>query len=177
MRKDIFRLATVADTDELLDLTLKAYKPIRDLNISFSAAFADINLVTNNITSNLTYVLERDFKIIATITIRFPWYDEDPSFKYPFIWWFAVHPDYKKHGEGNKLLKYVEETILRDTLKAPAVILGTSTKHPWLVEMYKRKGYEIYFEREVEGDSIVRMYKKIIPERFNEKLLVTSVWP
>lgn len=175
MSKDTFRLATVADADEILDLTLKAYKPIRDLNISFSAAFADIHLITDNINGNSTYVLERDSKIIATITVRFPWNDENLSFRYPFIWWFAVHSDYKKNGEGKKLLKYVEETVLRDTLKAPAVILATSTKHPWLVEMYKRKGYEIYFEKKIEGDTLVYMHKELIPERFNEELLVTNL--
>ena len=43
---------------------------------------------------------------------------------YPFVWWFATKPSYDGQGIGSKLLTYVEETYLRDTLKAPAVTLG-----------------------------------------------------
>lgn len=44
-----YRLATEADADELLSLTLRAYEPIRKLGINFAAATADKELVLNNI--------------------------------------------------------------------------------------------------------------------------------
>ena len=74
---------------------------------------------------------------------------------------------------GGKLLKYVEETFLRDTLKVPAVTLGTSArKHPWLLDIYKRRGYEVYAEHENDdGDLGVIMRKVLIPDRFDEEVL------
>ena len=44
-----YRLATEADADELLSLTLRAYEPIRKLGINFAAATADKELVLTNI--------------------------------------------------------------------------------------------------------------------------------
>ena len=39
--------------------------------------------------------------------------------------------------------------ILRDTLKAAAVTLGTSARlHPWLLNIYEKRGYEIYAKHE-----------------------------
>ena len=73
------------------------------------------------------------------------------------------------------MLKYVEETYLRDTLKAPAVTLGTSARlHPWLLDIYKKRGYEIYGEHESnDGDLGVIMRKVLIPESFDEEVLGT----
>ncbi|MGE7877666.1 hypothetical protein [Peribacillus muralis] len=65
----LIRLATVMDASEVLGVTLRAYEPIRDLNIKFLAATADLQLVTNNIRRNLTYVLERDGQIVSTVTV------------------------------------------------------------------------------------------------------------
>lgn len=42
---ELFRLATVEDAEELLNLTLRAYEPIRELGIKFPAATATIELV------------------------------------------------------------------------------------------------------------------------------------
>ncbi|WP_445486754.1 hypothetical protein [Niallia sp. 03133] len=47
---ETIRLAMVEDASKILDVSLRAYKPIRDLNIKFLAATADIQLVLNNIT-------------------------------------------------------------------------------------------------------------------------------
>lgn len=68
-----YRLATEADADELLSLTLRAYEPIRKLGINFAAATADKELVLTNIQKNACYVLEEDGRILATISLRMPW--------------------------------------------------------------------------------------------------------
>ena len=52
----LIRLATVKYAPEVLNVTLLAYEPIRELNINFLAATADLQLVMNNIQRNLTYV-------------------------------------------------------------------------------------------------------------------------
>ncbi|MEJ7338787.1 GNAT family N-acetyltransferase, partial [Staphylococcus epidermidis] len=76
-------------------------------------------------------------------------------------------------GYGSRLLKYVEEDFLRDTLKSAAVTLGTYARlHTWLLQIYKKRGYEIYAEHENDdGDLGVIMRKILIPERFEEKIL------
>ncbi len=63
--------------------------------------------------------------------------------------------------------------MLRQTYKASAYTLGTSgRKHPWLLDMYERKGYTKYIEREAEnGDLGILMYKVLIPERFDAAIL------
>jgi len=155
----LIRLATLEDTSRVLDVTLRAYKPIHELNIKFTAATADLQLVTNNIRRNATYVLEQDGRIIATVTVRYPWADPEHFSQYPFIWWFAVDPEYKQKGIGSTLLSWVEEKVLRDQVKAPAVYLATAERHPWLVSIYERRGYTIFDERDFEGDKIVYLHK------------------
>ncbi|WP_445486755.1 GNAT family N-acetyltransferase [Niallia sp. 03133] len=71
--------------------------------------------------------------------MRFPWADPEPISPYPFIWWFAVDPKYKRKGIGSRLLTYVEEKILRDTVKAPAVYLATAERHPCLYRFMKEE--------------------------------------
>lgn len=178
MTTNIFRLAEVEDAPAFLQLLRDAFEPIRDLGIDWPSANATLELVTENITRSSAFVLERDGEIISTITIRFPWESNNPPSKYPFVWWFATKPELKGQGVGNKLLTYVEERVLRDTLKAPALTLGTSAKkHPWLLAMYERRGYEVYFEHESpDGDVGVMMRKVLIPERFDESLLGIPSW-
>ncbi|WP_285768796.1 GNAT family N-acetyltransferase [Peribacillus sp. SI8-4] len=159
----LIRLATVKDAPEVLSLTLRAYAPIRNLKIKFLAATADLQLVTNNIRRNLTYVLERDGQIVSTVTVRHPWNDPEHFSPYPFIWWFAVDPLFKQKGIGSALLTWVEENMLRDQVKAPAVYLATADRHPWLVSIYERRGYEIFAERVHDGEKIVYL-RKILDE-------------
>ncbi|WNS78369.1 GNAT family N-acetyltransferase [Domibacillus sp. DTU_2020_1001157_1_SI_ALB_TIR_016] len=161
----LIRLASAEDADAILDLTLKAYQPIRDLNIRFSAAHADRELVLHNLTQNATYLLEKNGRIAATVTVRYPW--ADPGHEaYPFIWWFAVHPDFKQKGIGSALLSYVEEEVLTKQVKAPAVYLATATRHPWLVGIYERRGYKTFKEKVHEGDNIVFLRKILNPSLY-----------
>ncbi|SFJ77157.1 GNAT family N-acetyltransferase [Thermoflavimicrobium dichotomicum] len=164
---EIYRLATLEDAEELLDVTLRAYEPIRQLGIRFPAATANIELVQDNITNNDCYVLEKDGSIIATVTVAALEEVKEVT-DLPFIWWFAVDPAYKGKGFGTKLLSWVEKNIIRDTLKAPAVTLATAERHPWLVPMYERKGYERFYEVDKEGEKIVFMRKILNPDLFSK---------
>lgn len=47
--KPRYRLAVERDAEQLLELTLRAYEPIRKLGIRFAAAHADLDLVLKNI--------------------------------------------------------------------------------------------------------------------------------
>ncbi|WGD93242.2 sulfur-containing aminoacid acetyltransferase SnaB [Bacillus subtilis] len=157
--KPQYRLAVERDAEQLLALTLRAYEPIRKLGIRFAAAHADLDLVLKNIRENACYVMEEDGRIIATITLRMPWGKQPGPSGVPHIWWFAVDPDTGKKGIGTKLLQWLEETILRDTLKVPFVSLGTADKHPWLIEMYERKGYVRSGEQDL-GKGHITVYMK-----------------
>ncbi|MFP3725080.1 GNAT family N-acetyltransferase [Priestia filamentosa] len=165
--EDVIRLAETEDVDQVHALTLQAYAPIRELNIKFSAATADRDLVVENITRNASYVLERDGEIAATVTVQYPWTHPEHIVPYPFIWWFAVHPKFKRKGVGSKLLSYVEEKILGEQAKAPAVYLATAKRHPWLVEIYERRGYQAFQEKVHEGDDIVFLRKVLNPSLYN----------
>ncbi|ANZ95359.1 MULTISPECIES: GNAT family N-acetyltransferase [Brochothrix] len=173
MTTERIRIATEDDIEAFHTLLYKSFQSIRDLGIDWPSANASRELVLENITNYSAYVLEVDGKLVSTITIRFPWESETPVSKYPFVWWFGTDPEYASKGYGNQLLTYIEETLLRDTLKVPALTLGTSArKHPWLLEMYQRKGYEIYFEHESpDGDLGAMLRKVLIPEKFNAALL------
>ncbi|MGQ9008674.1 sulfur-containing aminoacid acetyltransferase SnaB [Bacillus stercoris] len=157
--KPQYRLAVERDAEQLLALTLRAYEPIRKLGIRFAAAHADLDLVLQNIRKNACYVMEEDGRIIATISLRMPWGQQPGPYGVPHIWWFAVDPDTGKKGTGTKLLQWLEETILRDTLKVPFVSLGTADKHPWLIEMYERKGYVRAGEQDL-GKGHITVYMK-----------------
>ncbi|MCY7834552.1 GNAT family N-acetyltransferase, partial [Bacillus spizizenii] len=48
------------------------------------------------------------------------------------------------------------------TLKVPFVSLGTADKHPWLIEMYERKGYVRAGEQDLgKGHMTVYMKKQL----------------
>ncbi|OAB41673.1 GNAT family N-acetyltransferase [Paenibacillus glacialis] len=159
---EIYRLATVEDIERLVYVTYEAYVTIRELDLKWPAAHADHDLIENNILKNECYVLEVDGEIKATVTLN-----KGNEIKFitdlPFIMWFAVDPAAQATGIGSKLLTWVEETIIRDKLGASAVTLATAEKHPWLLPMYERKGYERIkaFDSE-KGDGTMHLLRKIV---------------
>jgi len=140
------RLATEADAAELHAMLQKAYASLQEHNINFTITRASVDEVRDVLRRESTFVLETELGITATATVRFPWtlsHHASPA-PWPFIHWFAVHEQAKGQGYGAKIIGYVEETILRDTLKAPAVYLATAIRHPWLTALYQRRGYEAF---------------------------------
>lgn len=119
---DQFRLATVKDAEKLLELIKRAYQTIRELEIEFTAVHADMEMILENLSEHTCFVLEREGRLLATISLR----SLVEVTEYPFLYWFAVDPDCKNQGIGSRLLRYVEETVVRDTLHAPCATLATS---------------------------------------------------
>ncbi len=164
-----FRIATVEDAPAVQDLSLRAYKPIRELGINFAAATADLPLVEKNIRNNMCLVMEEDGQIISTISVRMPWGPSPGPYGVPHLWWFASEPDYGRKGIGREMITWCEETMIRDTLKSPAVSLGTADKHPWLIDMYKRRGYEIQGTKDLgRGHITIFMRKILIPDMLDQ---------
>lgn len=86
MTEDIFRVATVDDAPEFLELLSSAFQSVKELGIDWPSTNADLAMVTENIVNSSAFVLERNGKLISTITVRFPWESSSPPSKYPFVW-------------------------------------------------------------------------------------------
>ncbi|MFF2908887.1 GNAT family N-acetyltransferase [Paenibacillus sp. NPDC057934] len=159
---EVFRQADLKDAEQLVDIIYRAYHLIRELGLHWPAATADLALVQENVTLNECYLLEKDGVILATVTLSKG--DEiSQRTGIPFVKWFAVDPNYSGQGYGGKLLDWVEEHIIHDRLGASAVTLATAKKHPWLVQMYERRGYERFMELEGrDGDGLMYLLKKTL---------------
>ncbi|WP_276511893.1 GNAT family N-acetyltransferase [Alkalicoccobacillus gibsonii] len=159
-----YRLATLEDAEEILDLTLRAYAPIRELGIHFAAATADLELVKENIMNNACYVMLRDHKILATASLRMPWGLQPGPFGVPHLWWFATDPTHAQKGDGSDFLHWIEHSVVAEQLKAPYLSLGTADKHPWLIGMYERRGYERAGSADLgKGHITIYLKKTILP--------------
>lgn len=156
---EIFRLAELKDAEQLLDITYRAYQLIRELGLHWPA---DLALIQDNVQTNECYVLEINGAIVATITLSKTG-ELKAVTELPFIKWFAVNPDCRGRGYGGKLLDWVEENIIYGKLGASAVTLATAKKHPWLVQMYERRGYERFLEIDAQnGDGIMYLLRKTL---------------
>lgn len=165
-----YRLATVQDAEEILAVTLRAYAPVRELGIHFAAATADLDLVTRNIENNLCYVREQAGRIQATLSLRMPWGNQPGPYGVPHIWWFAVDPENEEKGIGTAFMKWIEEDVLAKQLKVPIVSLGTADSHPWLADMYIRKGYVRAGQADLgKGHLTVYLAKPILSHLLNEQ--------
>ncbi|MBB3151535.1 GNAT superfamily N-acetyltransferase [Paenibacillus endophyticus] len=162
MMSEVYRLAQLEDAERLLHVVYEAYVTIRELDLHWPAAHADLALIQDNIISNECYVLDVDGEIAATVTLSKG--DEVKSITpFPFIKWFAVDPAYQGVGIGNKLLSWLEQTIIKEKVGAAAVTLATAEKHPWLLAMYERRGYERLHVFDFEnGDGPMHLLRKIV---------------
>ncbi|MEK8128748.1 GNAT family N-acetyltransferase [Paenibacillus filicis] len=154
-----YRLAVAQDAEHILRVIKGAYTSIERLGIAFRAVHADLDMVLDNIIQQSCYVLVQDGTILATLSLR----SNSEVTPHPFLYWFAVDPAWGGKGIGSLLLTYVEETVVRDELKASAVTLATSRKHPWLLPMYERRGYERFFERALGTDDQLIFLTKPLP--------------
>lgn len=134
----IIRQITLDDQQQYLELIHKAYQSVEALGIHFAAATADLDFICEHITNNAVYGLQKSGQLVSTLSIRFPWGNNPGPYGLPHLGWFATDPDYKQLGLGNELMQWVEEHILINVLKAPAVTLGTAENHPWLIKMYEK---------------------------------------
>lgn len=172
MGKDRLRIATKADAPAFLELIQQSFQEVKDYGIDWPSTNATLESVIENIETGIALALERDGRLISTITVRQPWEHETPISRYPFLWWFATADDLKGQGIGKKFIQQVEEEFLIKVLKAPAYVIGTSgRKHPWLLDMYLRNGYQVLTTREDDDDTGVALYKVLIPDKFDERIL------
>ncbi|KAB7896710.1 GNAT family N-acetyltransferase [Rouxiella sp. S1S-2] len=167
----VFRQLTTDDNQEYLELMLAAYAPIKALGIHFDAATADLARATKHLTEHDVYALFVDDIMVSSVTLRYPWGTLPGPFGLPHIGWFGAHPDYSGHGWGKKIQDWVEQEIVVKQLKAPAVSLGTAVNHPWLKELYKKRGFEPMHEKDSGKGHITLFMKKILDPAAHDKWL------
>lgn len=164
------RLAHPDEAELLHGLLQRAYAPLIPQGIHFMITRSSVEDVRAVIASETTFVLENGNQPVATLTARFPWTVAPMQLApWPFLHWFAVDPAYKGQGYGSRIIRYVEESFLRDTLKSPAVYLATAIKHPWLTQLYLRRGYQP-FHRAVNpfGVELVYLTRVLDQQRYQQ---------
>lgn len=169
-----FRQLTLDDRHSYLSLMLAAYAPIRELGIHFDAATADLDRVSRHLQQHAVYGLFASDRLASSLTLRFPWGPLPGPFGLPHIGWFGTDPAFTGQQLGRTLLEWVEQHILRDQLKAPAVSLGTAVSHPWLKEMYLKRGFAPIHETNLGKGHITLYMQKILDEAAHAQWLATQ---
>ncbi|NDL61485.1 GNAT family N-acetyltransferase [Acerihabitans arboris] len=159
-----YRQLTVADAEPFLALMHAAYAPIRELGIHFDAATADPARVGRHLDEHGVYGMFLDGKLVASATLRYPWGPLPGPFGLPHIGWFGADPGYRGRHLGSQMLQWLEQAILLDQLRAPAVSLGTAENHPWLAEMYQARGFLPMHKADLGKGHITIYMKKILDE-------------
>ncbi|MEG3113184.1 GNAT family N-acetyltransferase [Pantoea sp. T14] len=151
------------DAEEIFALLQRAYADLLPLNIHFTISQGTLEQVRATIQRETVLVLRKGGRALATVTVRFPWtQDHNAPADLPFIHWFAVDPDFKGQGYGREILTWAENNLLRETLKAPGVYLATAVKHPWLSELYQKRGYQPFHHRTNPlGEALVFLKKDL----------------
>ena len=168
------RQAGERDAPAVAELLHRAYEPIRALRLSWPAAKASVEDVRTNIVRNECYVLERDGAVAATLTHSLGGEVRDAT-GLPFVKWFAVEPLLQGSGIGSRLMEWVERSVLLGKHRAPAVTLATAERHPWLVAMYRRRGYETVLTYDPgNGDGQMHLMRKILDIDLYRRYILTN---
>ncbi len=125
-------------------------------------AFLDTAYYDNVLNKKETYehvsielVAEIDGQIVGLIDVEIEdsphTVCSDPSTRSAMIWHIAVHPDYRRHGLGNQLLKAVEERLIE---KGITRIEAWTRDDDWVLKWYVRNGFvkkETYLHVYMDG--------------------------
>ncbi|MCX8650401.1 GNAT family N-acetyltransferase [Gilliamella sp. B2776] len=156
-----FRLINQSDISAYQTLLHNAYQMATNLGIHFAAASVNYEQITHHMECNAVYLSEKGGELVSTLSIRFPWGNNPGPYGLPHLGWFATDPKYKGKGYGNQLWDWVEQQILINQLKLPAVTLGTAQNHPWLVQMYIKKGFRPIGQADLTMDHTTIYFEKI----------------
>lgn len=136
-----FRQLTPADAPAFHAVVHAAYAPVRALQLRFDAADADRAQAERHLGVHAVYGLFEAGTLTATATLRYPWGPQPGPFGLPHLGWFAADPHRRGQRCGQRLLDWLERSVLIDQLRAPAYSLGTAAHHPWLVAFYRSLGF------------------------------------
>ena len=159
-----FRQVREDETDDYQALILAAYAPTKALGIHFDAASTTREKTLQHIQRHGVYALYNGSVMVSSVTLRYPWGPLPGPFGLPHIGWYAAHPDYPGQNYGLKVLEVLEQRILAEQLRAPAVSLGTAVSHPWLIDMYQKRGFTRMHTANLGKGHITLYMKKILDE-------------
>lgn len=159
-----FRQVREDEVETYQALMHAAYAPTLAMGIKFDAATADLAKTLGHLQSHGVYALYANGVMVSSITVRYPWGPLPGPFGLPHIGWFAAHPDFPGLQYGRQVQDRLEHRILVEKLRAPAVSLGTATSHPWLIEMYKNRGFQLMHTADLGKGHITQYMKKVLDE-------------
>ncbi|HBZ15417.1 GNAT family N-acetyltransferase [Pantoea sp. NPDC088449] len=167
----IFRQVREDEVETYQALMHAAYAPTLALGIKFDAATADRAKTLRHLQSHGVYALYADDVMVSSVTVRYPWGPLPGPFGLPHIGWFGAHPDYPGLQYGRQVQDRLEQEILRGKLRAPAVSLGTATSHPWLIDMYQKRGFQLMHTTDLGKGHITQYMKKVLDEAAHDAWL------
>jgi len=159
-----FRQVSPDEVETYQALMHAAYAPVKALGIQFDAASASLEKTLQHLQSHGVYALYDSGEMVASITVRYPWGTLPGPFGLPHIGWFGAHPARAGMHFGRQIQDRLEKEILIGQLHAPAVSLGTAVSHPWLKEMYLKRGFQPMHTTDLGKGHITLYMKKILDE-------------
>ena len=147
------RSATPEDADRLAAVYRSAYAENRRLGFPTKAAFATGADVTEWMEQSRVYVATVRERVVGGVRLEAT--DED-RVKLSRL---AVHEDWKGEGIGSRLLDRAE-AVVREWGYG-TVWLTTPPEHPFLVDVYRSRGYEVTGEYPLE----YRDYDEVVMEK------------
>ena len=156
----MFRLLTPHDGEEYAELVHDAYQADGALGIDFAAVDMPWEELARIPAEHPTYGLFIHGRLVSAMTLRMPWGGKPGPFGLPHIGWVSTRPEEKRKGYSKRLFHLLEEQVLQEELKVPAVTLGTATEHPWLISMYESWGFHVVGKKKLAHNHHETTYLK-----------------
>lgn len=166
-----FRQLNERDCGAYLPLVLAAYASARELGIHFDAGYATAGTARAHLGQHGVYGMFSGGKLIASVTLRYPWGPLPGPFGLPHLGWFASDPLCRGQRPGTRLLSWVEQEILTAQLRVPAYSLGTAVEHPWLQTFYQKLGFEPQHTADLGKGHTTLYMKKILDPVLHDRWL------
>jgi len=147
------RRATVADAERLAAVYRSAYLENRDLGFPAKAGSVTAEDVSSWIRNDRVYVAERDGELVGGVRVERTATDRAKLSR------FSVHGAHEREGVGTALLEHAEERAREEG--CTTTWLTTPGEHPYLPDLYRRRGYEETGEYPLED----REYDEIVMEK------------
>lgn len=134
MEEPEIREASIADAETLAEVYQSAYQENRQLGFPAKAESVTADEVADWIRESRIYVATVEAKIVGSVRL------EATDSERVKLSRLGVHESWKESGVGSSLMDYAEEAVA--DCDYATVWLTTPETHPYLPELYRRRGYE-----------------------------------
>lgn len=131
----LIRRAIELDTGTLVTLYHDAYSENVSLGFPASAAYVKAEEVLEWITKDTVIVVEYEHNIIGSVRLKF-----DLLFDKLLLCRLGILSRWKGKGIASRLMDYSEKEAIK--MGYDRLVLTTPLGHPYLPEMYKKRGYK-----------------------------------